>query len=53
KDFQFGATLGEGAYSPVKLGTSRIDGKLYAIKVIIKSHLTRAKSTPLLQSAKL
>ncbi|KAJ6558558.1 kinase-like protein [Mycena vulgaris] len=42
QDFQFGATLGEGSYSTVKLGTSRIDGKQYAIKVITKSHLIRA-----------
>ncbi|KAJ6603111.1 kinase-like domain-containing protein [Mycena sp. CBHHK59/15] len=43
QDFQFGATLGEGSYSTVKLGTSRIDGKQYAIKVITKSHLIRAQ----------
>ncbi|KAJ7128887.1 kinase-like protein [Mycena crocata] len=52
QDFQFGATLGEGSYSTVnqkpdpvhvKLGTSRIDGKQYAIKVILKSHLKRAQ----------
>ncbi|KAJ7119473.1 kinase-like domain-containing protein [Mycena epipterygia] len=42
RDFQLGATLGEGSYSTVKLGTSRIDGKQYAVKVIIKSHLVRA-----------
>ncbi|KAJ7675110.1 kinase-like domain-containing protein [Mycena rosella] len=56
RDFQFGSTLGEGSYSTVnnalrclfaspvlvKLGTSRIDGKQYAIKVITKSHLIRA-----------
>ncbi|KAJ6598350.1 kinase-like protein [Mycena vulgaris] len=42
QDFEFGATLGEGSYSTVKLGTSRIDGKQYAIKIIIKSHLKRA-----------
>ncbi|KAJ7928608.1 kinase-like protein [Mycena leptocephala] len=47
QDFQFGRTLGEGSYStvnvPVKLGTSRTDGKQYAIKVITKSHLIRAQ----------
>ncbi|KAJ7078895.1 kinase-like protein [Mycena belliarum] len=42
RDFQFGATLGEGSYSTVKLGTSRVDGKQYAIKIITKSHLIRA-----------
>ncbi|KAJ7287363.1 kinase-like protein [Mycena rebaudengoi] len=42
QDFQFGSTLGEGSYSTVKHGTSRIDGKQYAIKVITKSHLIRA-----------
>ncbi|KAJ7209563.1 kinase-like domain-containing protein [Mycena pura] len=41
-DFQFGATLGEGSYSTVKLATSRVDGKQYAVKVITKSHLIRA-----------
>ncbi|KAJ7755712.1 kinase-like protein [Mycena maculata] len=43
QDFQFGATLGEGSYSTVKLGTSRVDGKQYAIKIITKSHLIRAQ----------
>ncbi|KAJ6495552.1 kinase-like protein [Mycena vitilis] len=43
QDFQFGRTLGEGSYSTVKLGTSRVDGKQYAIKVITKSHLIRAQ----------
>ncbi|KAJ7072502.1 kinase-like domain-containing protein [Mycena amicta] len=42
RDFQFGPTLGEGSYSTVKLATSRIDGKQYAVKVITKSHLIRA-----------
>ncbi|KAJ7485261.1 kinase-like domain-containing protein [Mycena latifolia] len=41
QDFQFGVILGEGSYSTVKLGTSRIDGKQYAIKVISRSHLIR------------
>ncbi|KAJ7039236.1 kinase-like protein [Mycena alexandri] len=45
QDFQFGRTLGEGAYSTVKLGTSRTDGKQYAVKVITKSHLIRAHKT--------
>ncbi|KAF7321506.1 Protein kinase domain-containing protein [Mycena kentingensis (nom. inval.)] len=43
RDFQFGATLGEGSYSTVKLATSRIDGKKYAVKVITKNHLIRAQ----------
>ncbi|KAJ7188484.1 kinase-like protein [Mycena filopes] len=43
QDFQFGRTLGEGAYSTVKLATSRTDGKQYAVKVITKSHLIRAQ----------
>ncbi|CAK5281438.1 unnamed protein product [Mycena citricolor] len=41
-DFQFGSTLGEGSYSTVKLATSRVDGKQYAVKVITKNHLVRA-----------
>ncbi|KAJ7782873.1 kinase-like protein [Mycena metata] len=45
QDFRFGRTLGEGAYSTVKLGTSRTDGKQYAVKVITKSHLIRAHKT--------
>ncbi|KAF7372081.1 Protein kinase domain-containing protein [Mycena venus] len=43
EDFQFGKTLGEGSYSTVKLATSSIDGKQYAIKIINKSHLIRAQ----------
>ncbi|KAJ6584605.1 kinase-like domain-containing protein [Mycena capillaripes] len=45
QDFQLGRTLGEGSYSTVKLGTSRTDGKQYAIKVIhkLESHLKRAQ----------
>ncbi|KAJ7019804.1 kinase-like domain-containing protein [Mycena alexandri] len=42
RDFQFGKTLGEGAYSTVKLATSRADGKQYAVKIMFKVHLTRA-----------
>ncbi|KAJ7647509.1 kinase-like protein [Roridomyces roridus] len=45
QDFQFGSTLGEGSYSTVKLATSRVDGKQYAVKVITKSHLIRAQKT--------
>ncbi|KAJ7180864.1 kinase-like domain-containing protein [Mycena filopes] len=44
KDFQFGKTLGEGAYSTVKLATSRADKtKQYAVKIMYKVHLTRAR----------
>ncbi|KAF8170219.1 kinase-like domain-containing protein [Mycena galopus ATCC 62051] len=42
-DFQFGRTLGEGSYSTVKLATSRTDGKQYAVKIIAKEHLIRAR----------
>ncbi|KAK7057404.1 kinase domain-containing protein [Favolaschia claudopus] len=42
QDFQFGRTLGEGSYSTVKLATSRVDGKQFAVKIITKSHLIRA-----------
>ncbi|KAJ7603604.1 kinase-like domain-containing protein, partial [Mycena polygramma] len=42
RDFQFGETLGEGSYSTVKLGTSLVDGKQYAIKIVMKARLVRA-----------
>ncbi|KAJ7783113.1 kinase-like domain-containing protein [Mycena metata] len=43
RDFKFGRTLGEGAYSTVKLATCRTDGKQYAVKIMFKVHLTWAR----------
>ncbi|KAJ7060544.1 kinase-like domain-containing protein [Mycena amicta] len=43
QDFQLRETLGEGAYSTVKLATSRVDGNHYAVKVVSKAHLQRAR----------
>ncbi|KAJ7694966.1 hypothetical protein B0H14DRAFT_2170493, partial [Mycena olivaceomarginata] len=39
QDFQFGRTLGEGSYSHCECA----DGKQYAVKIITKIHLFRAK----------
>ncbi|KAJ7049634.1 kinase-like domain-containing protein [Mycena amicta] len=43
QDFQLHETLGEGAYSTVKLATSRADGNHYAVKIVSKAHLQRAR----------
>lgn len=48
-DFKFGALLGEGSYSTVKLATHIRTGHQYAIKVLEKAHLIKNEktSTPL------
>lgn len=41
EDFKFGALLGEGSYSTVKLATHIRTGNQYAIKVLEKAHLIK------------
>jgi 3-phosphoinositide dependent protein kinase-1 len=43
RDFTFGETLGEGAYSTVVLATDRQTLKEYAIKVLDKRHIIKEK----------
>ncbi|KAE8148127.1 kinase-like domain-containing protein [Aspergillus avenaceus] len=43
RDFSFGATLGEGSYSTVVLGTDRQTLKEYAIKILDKRHIIKEK----------
>lgn len=43
RDFEFGATLGEGSYSTVLAATDRQSSKEYAIKVLDKRHIIKEK----------
>lgn len=43
KDFDFGATLGEGSYSTVMAAQDRETQKQYAIKVLDKRHIIKEK----------
>lgn len=43
KDFDFGATLGEGSYSTVMAARDRESQKEYAIKVLDKRHIIKEK----------
>ncbi|CCK72436.1 serine/threonine protein kinase PKH2 KNAG_0K00680 [Huiozyma naganishii CBS 8797] len=43
KDFAFGDTIGDGAYSTVVLATSKDSGRKYAVKMLNKEYLIRQK----------
>lgn len=45
KDFEFGATLGEGSYSTVVSASDRQTLKEYAIKVLDKRHIIKERKT--------
>ena len=49
-DFDIGPTLGFGAYGRVQLVTAKQNGKIYAMKILMKRHV-RSPLPPLLSSA--